>query len=227
MVAERTAIERDDVEPRGDLALDARALNGIPASAPWRADEGSPALVHVDERRGMACAAKSVLGAGGDRREVRGRYAAADDLVAEEEAGYHARGEVGRSGGDDVAVPAARYVWPADVLDFSEDTPGSAVSSAAPRRPPAPPSRAPPSKELPRPDGAISPAPRVGCASPCRATTLRSLPLPYMTDVLEPLGVPSATCPHQVRPRRGGAPGPSSTHFGGRPSGAPPSSRQL
>lgn len=75
-----------------------------------------------------------------------------------------------------------------------------------------PPSRAPPSKELPRPDGAISPAPRVGCASPCRAATLRSLPLPYMTDVLEPLGVSSATCPPQVRPRRGGAPGPSSTH---------------
>jgi hypothetical protein len=75
-----------------------------------------------------------------------------------------------------------------------------------------PPSRAPPSKELPRPDGAISPAPRVSCASPCRAATLRSLPLPYMTDVLEPLGVSSATCPPQVRPRRGGAPGPSSTH---------------
>ena len=38
-----------------------------------------------------------------------------------------------------LAVPAAGFVRPADVLDFSEDTPGSTVSSAAPRRPPAPP----------------------------------------------------------------------------------------
>ena len=40
-----------------------------------------------------------------------------------------------------------------------------------------------------------------------------------MTDVLEPLGVSSATCPPQVRPRRGGAPGPSSTHWDGWAAG--------